>query len=159
MRRDNGASAQSALHMGGVELERRAKGRICLSVKAVKENTCLNLLNLNRAYTLQTDAIHYGLRVVFLQEHGSVYRAMAFASHTFTGAEMSFLTTEKKYLENIFELKRLTCTLTAICFALKMTTWLSGVSKRFKTLPDVSLFGLLHCSFTCNIRLLTTSVV
>lgn len=70
--------------------------------KAVTDNAYLHLRDLNRPFTLQTDASDYGLGAVLLQEYDTLLRPVAFASHTLTGAERNYFTPKKECLTIIF---------------------------------------------------------
>lgn len=50
----------------------------------------LQLPDLSRDFVLQTDGSDYYLGVVLLQEHSSVLKSVAFASHILTHAEKKF---------------------------------------------------------------------
>lgn len=58
---------------------------------AVADTARLRLPNLNRPFTVQTDASEYGISAVLLQEHQGKLCPLAFVSHTLTGAERNYM--------------------------------------------------------------------
>lgn len=99
--------------------------------KAVTDNACLQLPDLNKPFVLQTDASDCGLGAVLLQEYGGVLRPVAFTSHTLTPAERNYSVAERECLAIIHALKRFDMYLDGATFEIQSDhlalSWLRGL--------------------------------
>lgn len=85
--------------------EQQQSAFIALS-KAVTENACLQLPDLNQPFVLQTDASDCGVGAVLLQEHDGLLRPVAFASQTLNSAQRNYSVAERECLAIVYALKR-----------------------------------------------------